>query len=508
MKQSEKLEKWTAKNYINSSLIYLLNIFIIFGIFLFVVFLGNISGKTNIDFKEFITELNKPFYFFLLLVFLLTITYLFYYFFDRDFMRSEKNSELMFLIMEASLIICYLFGAFVSMFLRPIAMLALLITFLIDKKNAVFFSIIFCLITFLIDIFSGLVVSTDEYIYLVISFASSIVAILCVENAFSRIRILIKGLLISIFPIFGVLIGLLISEDIVAVNLLTEFVCALASGPLAVASFIIVLPFFETMFGKITRFKLSELTDHRSKLIQRLINEAPGTFNHSILVSNIAEACATAIGEDALLARACAYYHDIGKLRRPEYFGENSVDGDNPHEKLTPELSTNIIRAHTTDGYNLLIKHNFPKEIANVCKEHHGTMPIYFFYAKAKKFTDGEVNIAQYCYSESKPQSRIAAIIMIADCSEAVSRTLTDRSRENVRKTVEKLVRERMDMGQFDESDITLKELRIIINTVVNNITGIYHNRIEYPRVYINEEQKEEIKENNEKLTNKENADE
>ncbi|MBQ0098990.1 MAG: HDIG domain-containing protein, partial [Firmicutes bacterium] len=273
------------------------------------------------------------------------------------------------------------------------------------------------------------------------------------------------------------------------------FACAFCSGPLAVSLFMVILPFFETIFNKTTRFRLSELTDHKSWLIKRLITEAPGTFNHSITVSNIAEACATAIDENALFARTCAYYHDIGKLRHPEFFVENLMNQESPHDELTPELSTNIIKAHATDGYNLLIKNHFPKDVASVCREHHGTMPIYYFYAKAKKFTDGEVNITNYCYSGPKPQSKISAIIMIADASEAATRTLTDRSRENVTKTIEKIINDRMDMGQFDECDLTLKEISIIKNTVINNIAGIYHNRVEYPRVIINQEQKEEVKE-------------
>ena len=246
-----------------------------------------------------------------------------------------------------------------------------------------------------------------------------------------------------------------------------------------------LLPIMEALFTKISNFKLAELTEHKSKLIKKMLIKAPGTFNHSIVVSNLAEACALAIGEDALLARTCAYYHDIGKLRRPEFFKENQVDGVNPHDDLTPELSTNILKAHAHDGYNLAIKNRLPKEIASVCLEHHGTMPIMYFYAKAQKFTDGEVDIRQYCYNGPKPQSKIAAIIMIADGCEAAVRTLEERSRANVDKLVRKIVSDRMKLGQFDECEITLKEISIIMHTIVNNLTGIYHNRIEYPKVEI-----------------------
>jgi putative nucleotidyltransferase with HDIG domain len=228
---------------------------------------------------------------------------------------------------------------------------------------------------------------------------------------------------------------------------------------------------------------LAELTVHKARLVRKLINVAPGTFNHSIVVSNIAEACATAIGDDALLARTCAYYHDIGKIRRPEYFGENQADGKNPHNELAPELSANIIKSHTQDGYTYVLKNGLPKEIADVCLQHHGTLPIIYFYDKAKKFTDGAVDISQYCYPGPKPQTKIAAIIMIADGCEAAARTIKNRSRENVMQVVRKIVNDRMALGQFDECDITIQELNIIIHTVVNNLTGIYHRRVEYPKV-------------------------
>ncbi len=184
-----------------------------------------------------------------------------------------------------------------------------------------------------------------------------------------------------------------------------------------------------------------------------------------------------------MLARTCAYYHDVGKLRRPEFFKENQADGENPHDDLTPELSANIIKAHTRDGYTLAKKARLPDEIADVCLEHHGTLPIWYFYAKAKKFTDGEVPIRQFCYSGPKPQTKISAIIMIADGCEAAARSLKDRSREKVSEAVKKIVSDRMQLGQFDECELTIKEINIIINTVVNRLTGVYHKRIEYPTV-------------------------
>lgn len=492
---SLKLQQWKTKDYVFNFFVYLLNTLLIAGIYLLIFFLNR--ENTALALKDYLYSVKEPLHIFILMALLSVIMFLYYYLFNRDFLRTSINSQMMFLIIELGIILNFLFGHYINVYLRPVSIVALLTVFLVDQKGAVFNSTLYCFYMFLVDYFTELVSIDLGYVLLIISFVSGIVAVLIVDKAFSRSRLLLKSLAMSFCSIIGLGATLVISDSFNFSDIVISLACAFCSGPLAIALFMTLLPFFETLFNKITRFKLSELTDHKSKLIRRLIDEAPGTFNHSIVVSNIAEACATAIGEDALLARTCAYYHDLGKLRHPEYFTENNVSGENPHDNLTPELSTNIIKSHTIDGYNLLIKHNLPKVIADVCREHHGTMPIMYFYEKAKKFTDGEVNILNYCYQGPKPQTKISAIIMIADSAEAAVRTLTDRSIENVRKTVEKIVDDRIEFGQFDDCDITLKELNIIANAVVNNVTGIYHSRVEYPKSFVKKEEAVNVKEQN-----------
>lgn len=174
---------------------------------------------------------------------------------------------------------------------------------------------------------------------------------------------------------------------------------------------------FEAVFNCITDYRLRELTDHDAPLMRELKDRAMGTFNHSIVVAHLAEACAIALDEDTALARAAAYYHDVGKLRQPEYFTENQA-GYNPHNELSPELSVDIIRSHAKDGYDLIRSKHLPKLLADVAIQHHGTMPIKYFYAKALKMTDGELNIEDFSYPGPKPQTKVAAIIMISDASE------------------------------------------------------------------------------------------
>lgn len=480
-KGSVKLLPWSRKNVIGVAAVYVTNVLILAGLFIAAVYLN--ARRGGVPFDKYFASLNTFFSFLVVLILLVGITALYLLFESRDFLRSPANSQMIFLIMEVGLFICYVSGNYLDSYVRPFAFAAITTLFLVNSRTAVFINFVFCILNFLFDAFSGSLTGLSGYsvvFFLVMGMASGIIAVYVLSDVYSRGKLLALSFPVSIPVLICILLPMI---DFGGDNLFKSLLSGFFSGPFAVAVFIILLPFFETAFKKVTCFKYAELTDHKSKYIRKMIEQAPGTFNHAIVVSNIAEACATAIGEDALLARTCAYYHDIGKLRRPEFFKENQADGENPHDDLTPELSANIIKSHTQDGYALAKKARLPENIAAVCLEHHGTLPIWYFYAKAKKFTDGEVPILQYCYPGPKPQTKISAIIMIADGCEAAARSLKDRSRDKVNEAVKKIVSDRMQLGQFEECELTIKEINIIINTVVNRLTGVYHKRIEYPTV-------------------------
>ncbi len=484
--KSQKLLTWDTKDFALNITVCVINVIILIALFIGMVYLNLENGALKQSFRDYFNEVSYPVQYIFALVLIVAVMEFYMYFEERNFFKDALNTEMVFAIIEISMVICFLIGKYVNNYFRPLALVAVLTMFLSNRKTAIFVQSIFCIMMLLIDFFispAGTVIDYEAYFSLIVGFSSGIIVIYVLEKVASRFILLLRSFYAAIPTLICVIIPIVRYDSVDIKSSVINIVCATLSGPFAISIFMILLPFFEILFNKITNFKLAELTDHKSKLIKRLIKEAPGTFNHAIVVSNIAEACATAIGEDALLARTCAYYHDIGKLRRPEFFGENQVDGKNPHDDLTPELSTNIIKSHTVDGYKLAVKNGIPKIIANTCIEHHGTMPILYFYDKAKKITDGEVDIKQYCYLGPKPQSKISAIIMIADGCEAVSRTLKSRSREEVTLSVRKIVNERMALGQFDDCEITLKELNIIVNTVVNNLSGIYHSRVEYPKV-------------------------
>ena len=478
--KNKKLLTWSTKDIVLNILTYILNILVLVLLFAGAMYINSENGWDSVV-GYFINPANLL-HFVIILIILVGIMAFYFFFEDRNFLKNAVNSEMIFLIIEISLIICYVCGRYINDYVRPLTFAVLMTLFLTDRKKAIFINIIFCLLTFLFDSHTGASINLGEYPVLIMGFSSGVIACFCMDKVHSRIKLLAMSVLISLPALISLTVNIVQNGS---KDTLASLVSGACSGPLAVVALMILLPIFESMFKKISNFKLSELTEHKSKLIRKMLQQAPGTFNHSIVVSNIAEACATAIGEDALLARTCAYYHDIGKLRRPEFFKENQADGVNPHDDLTPELSTNILKSHALDGYNLIKKNRLPKVIADVCVQHHGTMPIIYFYDKAKKFTDGEVDIAPYCYNGPKPQTKIAAIVMIADGCEAAARSLKDRSRDKVDAIVRKIVNDRMKLGQFEECEITLKELNIIIHTVVNNLTGIYHNRIEYPKFEI-----------------------
>jgi putative nucleotidyltransferase with HDIG domain len=372
---------------------------------------------------------------------------------------------------------------------------ALLALLLLGRRSAIFLSIVYALMMFTFDSFLFTSDNIENvYSTLMVCFFAGMLAIFVVSEQISRFKVFLRSIIIYL-PIALIILLMEISEQ-------TDVLLMLSYGLLGALSsvviFIAILPLFENIFNVVTDYRLRELCDHDYKLIKDLKEKASGTFNHSIIVAYLAEACAIAINEDTALARAAAYYHDVGKLKQPEFFAENQT-GYNPHDELAPELSVDIIRSHARDGYELIKAHRLPAQLADVALQHHGTMPITYFYAKALKLTDGEVKREDFSYYGPKPQSKIAAIIMICDASEAITRTLVNRLPENVEKAVREVIEERMNYEQFSDCEITMKDLSVIKDTIVTYLTGVNHSRVKYPKLKIKAKTQVEIKEEEEK---------
>ncbi len=252
----------------------------------------------------------------------------------------------------------------------------------------------------------------------------------------------------------------------------------LLGGVLAVGS----LPFFENGFGILTALRLLELANPNQPLLRKLMLTAPGTYHHSIVVANLAEAAAEAIGADALLARVGAYYHDVGKIKRPYFFVENQMNGQNPHDRLSPHLSALIVTSHVKDGIELARHHRLPAEIARFIPEHHGTSLLTYFYRRAlEEGGAGEVTEEMFRHHGPRPQTRETVVVMLADAAEAACRALRDPSPGRLQATVRRVIRERLADGQLDQCDLTLRDLDLIAEAFVRVLGGMYHERVQYP---------------------------
>lgn len=477
-RKKDKRQNWKGK------LTFILNFVILLGILMLIVLINGYGNNT----KEFLLHYlkSKDFYFLIAsMLMLFGVLYMYYQMDKKGFLRSPKNIFLMFCILFTSIIICYIFSKFFVLYARPCLLLAMLATVLLSKREAIFLNIVFALMLFCIDNFTampeGFFVTNELAIVLspLITFIGGTFSICLMGNASTRLKILVVSL-IACIPVIVLVCTL---EFKFNANFFVKLSSAAFSGILSGMFAFVLQALFEWLFNKVTIYRLRELTDSNAPLMKELKERAIGTFNHSIIVAHLAESCAIAINEDATLARAMAYYHDVGKMHQPEFFTENQNSGRNPHDEILPELSVDIIRSHTKDGYQLLKKHGLPDVIVDATVQHHGTLPIKYFYAKAMKMTDGEVNIKEYSYNGTKPQTKLNAILMIVDASEAIARSLTERSAERVEQLVREVIEERMQLEQFDECDITLKELNIIKETIVDCLTGVYHDRVSYPKI-------------------------
>ena len=480
--KSKIFEPWTGKDYARTITHFALHVIIISALFALAIFLNEGSVENFISFFTTGETRNNFVYITLALVFFLSMLYMYFYYEFRDFLKKISNILLVFTVLEFSLIVSYVIGKYLNIYARPVSLCALLILLLVNRRAAIMMNLTYCLIMFMVDTFAFGEFGYDKSIYfsMVIGITTGLLAIYLVSNVASRIKVFFMGLIISV-PVITCVLLFDYSVEYIWNNVAYGFTSGMSSVVLMMAT----LPFFEHLFNVVTDYRLGEITDHNSKLIEKLRIEAPGTFNHSLTVSTLAESCATAIGENPLLARAAAYYHDIGKLKQPDYFTENQGDY-NPHNELAPELSTDIIKAHAKDGYDLIKKYHLPQILADVAREHHGTMPILFFYAKALKYTDGELDVADFSYNGPRPTSKIAAIIMICDASEAAVRAQKgERDAKKVNEIIKRIIQERMDANQFIDCPLTMRDLDIIQTTISQSLSGVYHHRVSYPKMKI-----------------------
>ncbi len=263
-----------------------------------------------------------------------------------------------------------------------------------------------------------------------------------------------------------------------------DLVCAFAGGLLVTAAASFALPILEWALGITTDIKLVELSNTNLPLLRRLAFEAPGTFQHSLMVANLAKEGCEAIGADPVLAYTAGLYHDVGKVLRPDYFVENQRPGHNRHDRLLPSMSALILINHVKDGLELAREHNLPRVIEDAVLQHHGTRLIKFFYSKAQEQKDPDstdVTEEKYRYPGPQPQSKVMGVLMIADAVEAASRTLAEPTPLKIRSLIRTIVDDCLQDGQLDYTDLTLADLRNVAESFQRVLANIYHQRIDYP---------------------------
>ncbi len=425
-----------------------------------------------------------------LFLFLLVVFFtvgVFLYYFNHDIYNSPKSLLLLGAIVAITLIFA-LAGSYFSYYLIPVAAAVILITVLFGYRLAILFNI-------LLSLLMGLIVP-DELNIVIISLIGGLIAILTVSRLKGRTDLVKAGLYVSLTNIALIIATFLLFENVrMEFDFLREFSYTLGAGAgngfLSAMIAIGLLPFLESAFGLTTSVTLLELANPNQPLLRELSMKSPGTYYHSVMVGNLAEAAAEEVDADPLLCRVGAYYHDIGKISRPHFFVENQFTEENPHQKLSPNLSALVISAHVKMGVKMAQKEGLPAIIQDIIAQHHGTSMISYFYMQALEIDPTEITEENYRYDGPLPQSKEAAIIMLADVVEAGVRSLSDPSKENVENMVRKLIKDRLNDGQLDECDLTMRELDKIENKFISLIFGMYHNRLEYPVSQLKEEMEE-----------------
>ena len=377
-----------------------------------------------------------------------------------------------------------------SGYLMPIASASMLIAISLNPNIAVLLTVILSL---LIGFFPG-----GGLNYILVSVISGIVAIYSIRKATQRSSITRAGLIIAGVNIITIsALGLINNEGYYLI--LQNNLWGVLNGFLAVVLTIGILPFLESFFNITTSFKLMELSNSDQPLLKKLITEAPGTYQHSIVVGNLSETAASEIGANGLLARVAALYHDICKIKRAYFFIENQEAYKNIHDDMEPSLSALVIASHVKEGVELAKKNNLPKDIIDIIAQHHGTGLINYFFHRALKengLTNDAVAEENYRYSGPKPQTKEAGIILLADSLEAATRSLTNPTATRIKTLVKEIIQKNLENGQLEECDLTLKDLDKIGDSFSLILTGMFHSRVEYPDDDLIKKVKEEKKKN------------
>ncbi|MFW6130480.1 MAG: HD family phosphohydrolase [Atribacterota bacterium] len=411
--------------------------------------------------------------FFIISLFILLIG-LYIYTFQKNIFDDNNKLILLSILYIAMMFVAKITGE-ISGYLIPVAFASMLIAITIDSRLALW-------MTFIISFNIGFIF-LGEINYIIVALAGGLVSVFSIRKATQRSSLTRAGLLIAIANIFSILaLGMIqrSSSQIILENCIWGVLNGFASAILTIG----ILPFLESFFDITSSFKLMELSNPNQPLLKQLLVEAPGTYHHSVVVGNLAESAAEEIGANALLTRVGAYYHDIGKLKRPYFFAENQEAYKNTHDDMEPSLSALVIASHVKDGVDMAKKYRLPKAIIDIINQHHGTGLISYFFHRALQSNDSKSNVINeenYRYSGPKPKSKEAGIILLADILEAEARTLNSPTSSRIKNLTQNVVNRSLENGQLDECNLTLRDLTKIKDIFSRIFTGMFHSRVEYP---------------------------
>jgi len=437
---------------------------------------GEILTERKIDILDKLGIYNYKMSIFIIIlniIFLLVISSIFNVvttrFYSKDVLEKKKYKAVMLLMIVTLLVFRIVPDSMI--YLVPIDTMLLLLMFIVRPRFSIFLTMM--LISYLLPI-------TDyDLKYFTIQSIAILATGFLSKNIGTRSSVIAIGIQLAILKILLYLILSFFSMEEsfgVALNTIKLFVSGLFSGMFAIA----LLPYFERTFNILTVFRLIELADLSQPLLRKLSIEAPGTFQHSMMVATLSENAVIEIGGDPIFIRVACYYHDIGKTKRPQYYVENQTDGKNLHNNISPFMSKMIILAHTKEGAEMGKKYKIPKEIRDIMFEHQGTTLLAYFYNKAKEI-DPNVQEEEFRYSGPRPQTKESAVILLADSIEAAVRSLDVKDPIKVEEMVRKIVNAKIADNQLSDANITFKEIEIIINSFLKTFGAIYHERIKYP---------------------------
>jgi len=409
---------------------------------------------------------------------LLFLLFSFLYIYRNEYFKESKLLLLIGLLMYLIIFFSWIIVSYqLPVYIIPIAMFSILLTVLLDTTVSLISSTILIL---LVSLLIG-----NDLDFAIVQFFISFIAILSVRKLRKRRQIIATMLTLvfcSLFVFFSVM--LFKGIDFLDYNYSTVGYLALSSFLCPILAFGLV-PLFESFFGITTDLSLIELLDYDQPLLKKLMEDAPGTHTHSVKVGTLAESCANAIGARALLCRVGSYYHDIGKIKKPEYYAENQT-GKNKHDSITPHMSAKILKQHVTDGLALADEYGLPNIVKDFIETHHAKNRMEFFYKKALE-SDSKVDDNEFRYPGPKPTSKETGIVMLAEAIEAQANSLKNPTLEKFETMIDKAIRSRLEDGQLDECPLTMEDLRKIKGKrdgkhgLLPVLSGLYHSRPEYP---------------------------